>query len=228
MRGLEKVKIKEKTETESGDALLWSSSERSESSESTVDGPANVSVESSVEVGTYVDADGGGNIILKTLYIGKHDIDIEEDIQIHTESEDVNGAIVQVSQIADIYQDCKIKVHIREHGDDIIVKMKVFEKSKGDLDTDVSITLTEDDVFYAEISQTANIVQNTTSDIKVVGDAEIYIDFLLSQIATVDQDADVVFEGTVDDFTVSVDVDQDVYLTQSITVDTSPDDLSIA
>ncbi|KJS37712.1 MAG: hypothetical protein VR70_11740 [Rhodospirillaceae bacterium BRH_c57] len=88
--------------------------------------------------------------------------------------------------------------------------------------------MTNEAEFDVNIVQTVNIVQDKSTQIKIQGDININIDLLLSQIAEVDQDASVAFQGSVDDFTVSVDADQDVYATQQITLDMSAEDLLIA
>gem|GEM_PF-1543241 len=191
-------------------------------------GPVDASIGHSVTSINSLDINRDDNIIVKVLYRENTTIKISEDINIQSEEGDINGAIVDVYQLAEIFQSSTITVKVKERCDNIIVKINVLENTKINLDTDIDVLMTNEAEFDVNIVQTVNIVQDKSTQIKIQGDININIDLLLSQIAEVDQDASVAFQGSVDDFTVSVDADQDVYATQQITLDMSAEDLLIA
>lgn len=228
MRGRMKEKIKAWRKDDDADAFHCRKGGHVELSGRQDHDSVDTSVGQSAVSNHTLDITSGDNIIIKTLHREKTSINIKEDIKINSEEGDINGAIIDVYQSIEIFQSSNIKIKIKERGDNIIVKVKIFERTNIDMDTDIDVLLTNAADFDVDIVQTAHIVQDKSTQIKVQGNVSFDLDLLLSQIAQVDQEAYVTFAGSADDFTVSVHADQDVYATQQITLDVSADDLWIA
>ncbi len=188
----------------------------------------DVSLDQSVTSSHSLEVEGTDGITIDTKYKEKTKIKSTEDVSVKAEDGDIYGALIDVYQSIDVDQTTKIKIKVKEKHGEVFVKIKVSEKTKIDQDTDIDVLLTNEAVFDADITQIVNITQDSTTKIKAKDGVEIDLDVLLAQIADVDQDADVVVEGSVDDFTVSVYADQDADLSQHVSVDISAEDLMIA
>lgn len=192
----------------------------------------DASIDQSVTSNHSLDISGYDDVIVKTIYKSKTKIKSTEDLDVSSEAGDINGALIDIDQLVDINQFTKVVIKVKERGDDLFVKVKVFEKTTVKQHTDIDVLLTNDDLFDVDVDQSVNLTQDNHTKIIVKGGGDleslIDLDVLLAQTAVVNQQADVVFGGTPDDFTVAIDASQDVQLDQQVAINLSLQDLWLA
>lgn len=196
------------------------------------DDKVDASIDQSVTSNHSLDIGAYDDVVVKTAYKSKIKIKSTEELDVSSEDGDINGALIDIDQLVDIDQFAKVVIKVKEKGDDLFVKIKVVERTTAEQHTDADVLFTNDGIFDVDIDQTANITQDWQTKVMVKGDLDleslIDLDILVAQTAVIDQQADVTFEGSRDDFTVAIDAGQEAQMDQHVAIDLSPGDLWLA